>query len=315
MRRRALLGTLLAAPALAQEAWPSRPLRLVLGFPPGTAADLTARIATPLLAERLGQPLVIENRPGAGSGIAAEAVMRAAPDGYTLLLASAANVIGQLMQPNVAYDLRRDFAPVGTLTDLPNLLVVHPSLGVRDVAGLIAHAKARPEQVFYGSSGIATAPHLSGELFNQLAGTRMVHVPYPGSGQAMTDLISGRVQVMFAPAPTARLHVEAGKVVALATSGARRTDLAPGLPTVAEAGVPGFDTSIWFGLVAPAATPAPVLAKLAEATAAVTADAGVRARCREQGMDPLALGPAAFRALIGAELTKWAAVVRTAGAG
>ena len=315
LTRRAL-AALLATPALAraQEAFPSRPLRLVVGFPPGTAADLTARLSVPMLSERLGQSIIIENRPGAGSGIAAEAVMRAAPDGYTLLLASAANVIGQLMQPNAAYDMKRDFAPIATLTDLPNILVAHPSLGVRSVRELIAHAKARPDQVFYGSSGIATAPHLSGELFNQMASVRMVHVPYAGSAQAMTDLLEGRVQVMFSPAPTARPHIESGKLLALATSGAERTQLAPGLPTVAESGLPGFDTSIWFGLMAPAATPAPILHRLAEATAAVTAAPAIQARFRDQGMDPLPKGPAAFAALVAAELTKWAAVVAAAGA-
>ncbi len=314
--RRALGALLLAAPALAraQETFPTRPLRLVLGFPPGTAADLTARLSAPLLSEQLGQPIVIENRPGAGSGIAAEAVMRAAPDGYTLLLASAANVIGQLMQPGATYDMKRDFAPIATLTNLPNILVVHPSLGVHSVRELIAYARARPDQVFYGSSGIATAPHLSGELFNQMAGVRLVHVPYAGSGQAMTDLLEGRVQVMFSPAPTARPHIESGRLVALATSGAERTPLAPGLPTVAESGLPGFDTSIWFGLMAPAATPAPVLQRLAEAAAAVTAAPAVQARFREQGMDPRALGPAGFAALVASELTKWAAVVAAAGA-
>ena len=313
---RRALALLLATPALAraQEAYPNRPLRLVVGFPPGTAADLTARLSVPMLSEQLGQPIVIENRPGAGSGIAAEAVTRAAPDGYTLLLASAANVIGQLMQPNATYDMKRDFAPIATLTDLPNILVVHPSLGVHSVRELIAHAKARPDQVFYGSSGIATAPHLSGELFNQMAGVRMVHVPYAGSGQAMTDLLEGRVQAMFSPAPTARPQIESGKLLALATSGAERTQLFPGLPTVAESGLPGFDTSIWFGLMAPAATPAPVLRRLAEATAAVTATPAIRARFHEQGMDPLAKGPAEFAALVAAELTKWAAVVAAAGA-
>ncbi|MBL6457688.1 tripartite tricarboxylate transporter substrate binding protein [Belnapia sp. T6] len=301
--------------AQAQEIWPSRPIRLLVGFPPGAAADLTARLAAPLISDRLGQTIIVENRPGAGSSLAAEVVARAAPDGYTLFLASAANVTGQLMQPSPGVDLRRDFAAIATLTELPNILVVHPSLGVHSVAELIAYAKARSDQVFYGSTGIGTVPHLSGQLFAQLAGANLVHVPYPGSAQAMTDLVSGRVQMMFAPASTARPQMEAGKVVALATSGAHRTELAPGLPTVAESGLGGFDTSIWFGLVAPVRTPSSFIDRLAAATAAATDSAGLRARCQDQGMDVLSSDPVQFAALIQREFEKWAEVVRTIGSG
>ncbi len=313
MKRRALLAAALATPAIAppawaQEAWPTRPLKMVLGFPPGTVADIVARLVAQPLSAALGQPIIVENRPGAGSNIGAEAVARATPDGYTLFLATNANAIAQATQPNLGFDLRRSFAPVALVADVPNLLVVHPSLGVRTTAALIAHAKANPDKVFYGSSGIGTVPHLSGELFNQQAGTRLVHVPYAGSGQAMTDLIAGRVQVVFAPVATALPQVEAGKVIALATSGAGPTTLAPSLPTVA-ATLPGFETSIWLGLLAPVGTPAPVLARLAQAAAGLD----LTARFREQGIDPRPLAPVPFASLIAAEIEKWTAVVRTAG--
>ncbi len=315
LTRRGLVAGALLAPAVArgQEAFPRGPLKLVVGFPPGTAADIVARLVAPGLGAALGQPVVVENRPGAGSSIAAEAVARAAPDGHTLFLVTNANAIAQATQPALGFDLRRGFAPVGLLADVPNLLVVHPSLGVRSVAEFIAYAKARPEQVFYGSSGIATVPHLSGELFNQQAGVKLVHVPYAGSGQAMTDLIAGRVQVVFAPVSTALPQVEAGKVVALAATSARRSALVPSLPTVAEAGLAGYETSIWLGLLAPAGTPAAVLGKLAEAAAATSAAVDLASRFREQGIDLRPLAPAPFAALIAAEVEKWAGVVRAAG--
>jgi len=241
----------LEATAAAEGDYPSRPVRIVVGFGPGSAADLTARVVAQRLSRTMGQQFVVENKPGGGSTVAADQVVRGAKDGYTLFMGTVANVINGVMQPNLAFDFSRDLAPIVYATSSPNILVVHPSTGVKDVKELIGLLKAKPEQVFYGSSGVGTSPHLSGELFNMMAGTKMVHVPYSGSAQAVTDLLAGRTQVMFSPASTVLQYVESGQLKALASSERTRASAAPDLPTVAEAGLPGFDTSVWFGSWAP----------------------------------------------------------------
>ncbi|UPY37553.1 tripartite tricarboxylate transporter substrate binding protein [Sediminicoccus sp. KRV36] len=310
-RRLALAAALLPGLAQAQE-YPARAPRLLIGFPPGSAADVAARLIAPPLGVALGQNLIIENRPGAGSNIATEQAARAAPDGYTLLLGSVANTINASLQRDLPFDFARDLAPVAPFVSIPNLLVVHPSVPATNVAELIALARAG--QLFFASSGIGTAPHLSGELFNLMTGTRMTHVPYPGSAQAVTDLLAGRVCVMFSPASTVLQHVRAGRLRGLASTGATRTAAAPELPTMIEAGLAGFLSAVWFGLMAPGATPAPIITRLAEAVRIALNTGETRAQLIAQGFDVLDGGPADLARLIAEETTKWARVVEASGA-
>jgi tripartite-type tricarboxylate transporter receptor subunit TctC len=314
IRLAAIVALCASAAGWAQVAYPSKPVKLVVGFPPGSAADVVARIVAARMGDGLGQPFVVENRPGAGSNIAAESVVRAPADGYTLLLGTIANTINASLSKNLGFDFARDLAPVATLASVPNLLVVHPALGVGSVQELVAAAKIKPGAIMYGSSGNGTGPHLSGELFNLMTGIRLVHVPYKGSPQAMTDLLAGRVQVMFAPASTALPHIKAGSLRALASSGAQRSGVAPDLPTIVESGLPGFDTSLWFGLLAPASTPRNIVERLNREAARVLADTGVRNQLAAQGIDPLGGTPEQFAVYIGEETAKWARVVQASGA-
>jgi tripartite-type tricarboxylate transporter receptor subunit TctC len=305
---------LCAAGAARPQEYPAKPVKLLVGFPPASAADVVARIVAPRLGEGLGQPVVAENRPGAGSSIAAEAVVRAPADGYTLLMGSVANAINATLNKDLTFDFARELAPVAGIATLPNLLVVHPSLPVRSVRELIAAAKANPGAILYGSSGSGTSPHLSGELFNLAAGTKLVHIPYKGSPQAVTDLLAGRVQVMFSPVSTVLAHIKAGKLRALASTGLERTAAAPELPTISESGLPGFETSIWFGIFAPAATPRPIVERLARETARVAGAPEVRSQLAAQGVDPMPKTPAQLREYLREEIDKWAQVVRASGA-
>lgn len=305
-RRLTLAAALLPGLARAQE-FPARAPRLLIGFPPGSAADVASRVIMPPFGQALGQNIIIENRPGAGSNIATEQAARAAPDGYTLFLSSVANTINASLQRDLPFDFARDLAPVAPLVSIPNLLVVHPSVPANSVAELIALARAG--QLFFGSSGIGTAPHLSGEMFNLMTGTRMTHVPYPGSAQAVTDLLAGRVGVMFSPASTVIQHIRAGRLRGLASTGATRTAAAPELPTMIEAGLAGFQSAVWFGLMAPTATPAPIVARLADAVRLALNTGETRAQLTAQGFDVLAGGPAEMARLISEETTKWARVV------
>ena len=310
----AIIALCASTGSLAQGSYPAKPVKMVVGFPPGSAADIVARIVAARMGEGLAQPFVVENRPGAGSNIAAESVVRAPADGYTLLLGTIANTINSSLSKNLSFDFARDLAPVAALTSVPNLLVVHPALGVRSVQELIAAAKAKPGGILYGSSGNGTGPHLSGELFNLMTGVKLVHVPYKGSPQAMTDLLAGRVQLMFAPASTALPHIKAGTLVALASSGAERAGIAPDLPTIAESGLPGFDTSLWFGVLAPAATPREIVGRLNREIARVLAVPEVRSQLAAQGIDTLGGTPEQFAATIREETAKWARVVQASGA-
>ena len=298
----------------AAAAYPTKAIKLLIGFPPGSAADVVARLVTPRLGEGLGQPVVAENRPGAGSSIAAEATVRAPADGYTLFMGSVANAINASLNKDITFDFAKDLAAVAGLATLPNILVVHPSLPARSVAELVAAAKANPGAILYGSSGNGTSPHLSGELFNLMADVKLVHIPYKGSPQAVTDLLAGRVQVMFSPASTVLAHIKAGKLRALASTGAQRTAAAPDLPTVSEAGLPGFETSIWFGLFAPAATPRDVIERLARETARVIGAPDLRAQFAAQGIDPLQKTPEQLGDYVREETDKWGQVVRNSGA-
>jgi tripartite-type tricarboxylate transporter receptor subunit TctC len=307
------LITGLAATAAAEGDYPSRPVRIVVGFGPGSAADLTARVVAQRLSRTMGQQFIVENKPGGGSTVAAEQVVRGPKDGYTLFMGTVANVINGVMQPNLAFDFAKDFAPIVYTTSSPNVLVVHPSTGVNNVKELIALLKAKPEQVFYGSSGVGTSPHLSGELFNMMAGTKMVHVPYSGSAQAVTDLLAGRTQVMFSPASTVLQYVESGQLKALASSEATRASAAPDLPTVAEAGLPGFDTSVWFGFMGPMGLSQEVIEKLSRAIGEALGNDEVTKPLRAAGLDIKGGTPEAFGAFIASETTKWNGVVTAAG--
>lgn len=310
----AVAGVLFPALSHAQQPWPSRPVRMVVGFPPGSAADVVARLAAPRIAEGLGQQLIVDNRAGASSNIGTEAVVRAAPDGYTILLSSVANTINASLVKGLAFDFLKDLAPVAGLATSPNLLVAHPSLNVKSVQELIAAAKSKPEGVLYGSSGNGTSPHLSGELFNLMAGTKLVHVPYKGSPAAVTDLLAGRVLVMFSPISSVLQHVKAGSVRALASTGAQRAGAAPDLPTVAEAGLPGYETSLWFGLHAPAALPREIVERLNREAARALGNTELRAQLAAQGFDPMAGSAAQFGTYVRQDTEKWAKVVQASGA-
>jgi tripartite-type tricarboxylate transporter receptor subunit TctC len=308
-----ILNLVLPAASFAQSGYPSHPVRIVVGFGPGSAADLSARVVAQRLSKTMGQQFIVENKPGGGSTVAAEQVARGPKDGYTLFMGTVANVINGVLDPKLPFDFSRDFAPIVYTTSSPNILVVHPSTGVKDVKGLIALLKAKPEQVFYGSSGVGTSPHLSGELFNMMAGTRMVHVPYSGSAQAVTDLLAGRTQVMFSPASTVLQYVESGQLIALASSESIRASAVPNLPTVAESGLPGFDTSVWFGVMGPSGLPGEIVEKLSSAINEALRDDAVVKPLHTAGLDIKGGTPEQFGAFIDGETRKWNDVVTAAG--
>jgi tripartite-type tricarboxylate transporter receptor subunit TctC len=299
--------------ARAQSDYPSRPVHLVLGFPPGSAADISGRVLGNGMGKILGQQFVVENKPGAGSSLAADYVSHAAKDGYTLLIGTSANLTNAVISPNLGFDFVKDFAPIALATTAPIILVVHPSLGVNSVQELIALAKDKPGQINYASTGVGAAPHLSGELFNARAGIKTVHVPYQGSPQAVTDLLAGRVSMMFSPASAVIAHVKAGKLTALASAATRRPSIAPDLPTMAEAGVPDFDTGIWFGLMAPIGTPKPIIDKLAATVSEALKSDEVTASFKAQGFDKLGGGPEEFARTIATDVERWTIAARAAG--
>lgn len=305
----ALIGFGLSA-VQAQD-YPSRPIRLVVGFGPGAGADVSARILAADMSKALGQQIVVENRPGAGSNIAAELVVRAPKDGYTLLMGTVANVINGAIKP-LSFDFAKDLAPIILATEAPNILVVNPSVGAGTVPALIALAKAKPGELTFGSAGVGTSPHVSGELFNVMAGVKTVHVPYQGSAQAMTDLLGGRISLMFSPASTAVPHIRSGAIRALASTTLKRPAIAPDLPTMDEAGLPGFETAIWFGLNAPAATPGDIIEKLARTANAALKAPDVASALQAQGLEPAGGTPEDYARYIASETRKWSAVAKAA---
>jgi tripartite-type tricarboxylate transporter receptor subunit TctC len=308
----ALVGAVIPT-AVAQTDYPNRPIRLVIGFTPGSAADITSRVLGQRMGQTLGQQIVVESKPGAGSSLGAETVARAPKDGYTLFLLSSANIANAAINPNLSFDVAKDFAPIALVDTAAVILVVPPSTGVKTVPELIDLAKSKPGQLLYASTGVGGAPHLSGELFSMRTGVKLTHVPYQGSPQAATDLLAGRVAMMFSPASAVVSQVEAGALRALASAAAKRPGILPDVPTMAEAGVPDFDTSIWFGLVAPAGTPRPVIDKLAGAVREAMATSEVVAALRPQGMDPLSGGPDEFGRHIASEVKRWGEVAQAAG--
>jgi len=302
-----------ASAARAQSDYPNRPIRFVVGFIPGSSADITARVLGNRMSQILGQQIVVEGKPGAGSNLAAEYVARAPKDGYTLFVLSSANLTNAAINPNLPFDIVKDFAPIALINSVAVILVVHPSVGAGSVQELIALAKSKPGELLYASTGVGTAPHLSGELLSMRAGVKLVHVPYQGSPQAATDLIAGRVSMMFSPASAVVSQVEAGTLKVLASAAGKRPGILPNVPTMAEAGMPDFDTSIWFGLVAPAGTPRPVIDKLAGAVREAVASNEVVTAWRPQGIDPLAGGPEDFARHIASESKRWSEVAAAAG--
>jgi tripartite-type tricarboxylate transporter receptor subunit TctC len=302
-----------AARAAGAQAYPTRPVKLIVGFGPASAADVTARILAQRLDQIVGQQFVVENRPGAASSIGAEYVVRAPKDGYTVLLATVANAVNVTLSHDLNFDFAKDLAPIALVATLPNVLVVHPSLRVKSVQELVALAKSKPGQLSFGSSGVGTSTHLAAELFNMMAGVKIVHIPYQGSPQAVTDLLAGRVGVMFSPISTALPHVADGKLVALATTQLKRASAAPDLPTMAELGFKDFDCGIWFGLMGPAGTPPEIIKTLNRAANDALAADEVRTALRAQGIDALGGSPEQFANYIGTEIKKWAEVAAAAG--
>jgi tripartite-type tricarboxylate transporter receptor subunit TctC len=309
----AALALASGATVLAQE-YPAKPIRVVVPFPPGGGTDLMARTVMQKLGESLGATMVIDNRGGAGGSIGSELVAKSPADGYTVLIVSGAHAINPSLYPKLSYDSVRDFAPVTMFTSGPGLLVVHPSVPAKTVKEFIALAKSRPGQLNYASAGIGTPPHLAGELFKTMAGVELVHVPYKGNGPAYTDLIGGHVSVMFPTIPTAIPHVRAGKLRALAVTTRSRTPIAPELPPISESGVPGYDVSSWYGLLAPAGTPAAVVSRLQREIAKVLRSPDVGEKLTAQGLDLVGSTPDAFAAVIKSEIMKWAKVVKASGA-
>ena len=299
--------------AWAQGGYPSRPVKVVVGFTAGSVTDVAARAVAEALSHRLGQPFIVDNRPGAASNIAAKAVTTSPADGYTLFVGTVANTINAAFPNATPPDLAKDFVPVTMIGSVPNILVVNPSLGVASVDQLIRAAKAKPGQIAFASSGNGTSPHLSGELFSSMAGIKMLHVPYRGSTPAVTDLLGGQVQVMFSPASTVLPHIRAGKLKALATTGAKRTAIAPDLPTVEELGLKGFETSVWFGFLLPVGTPPDVVAKLQTATQAALDQPDVQNLFRAQGIEVVKSTSDEFARYIRSETSKWAKVIQAAG--
>ena len=302
------------APLYAQQAYPAKPIRLILPFPPGGSTDIVARLIGQKLTESWGQPVLIENRPGAGGNIAAETAARAAPDGYTLFQVNVANAIGATLYPKLSYDLITSFAPVIQLATTPYVLLAHPTVPAKNTAELIALAKARPGQLNYASAGGGSATHLSGELLKSMAGVNIVHVPYKGTGPAVTALLSGEVDLYFATVPAALPLVEAKKLRALGVTSARRSPLMRDVPAIAEAGLKGYETSTWHGILAPAATPADIVVKLNAEIARTLAQPAVRERLVGQGLDPVGGTPEQFGAYLKTEISKWAVVVKASGA-
>ena len=311
----ALLAAAVAAPRIAQaaDAWPAKPIQLLIPYPPGGSADLLARPLGAKLQERLGQPIVLDYRPGAGGTIASQTLARSKPDGYTLIMVLAAHAINPSLYPKLPYDTRKDFAPVSLVANLPLILASSQSLQARNVAELIAQAKATPGKITFGSAGNGNTGHLAGELFDSMTGVKMTHVPYKGSAQVVNAMLAGDIQLTFDSISTSMPQIRAGKMRALAVTSAKRAAMAPDVPTLAEAGVPGFDINGWYAILAPAGTPRDIVDKLSSEIAAVLAQPDLRAQIAANGYEPVGSTPSALGAHIEAELVRWNKVVTGAG--
>ena len=312
MKFAAVLACGLLLQSASAQSYPAKPVRLIAASSPGSAVDIVARIVAQKLTEQLGQQLIVDNRAGAGGNLGAEIAAKAAPDGYTLFMGTPAHAINTGLYRKLNYDLTRDFAPVSLVTTGQYVIIVHPSLPAKSVTELIALARARPGQLNYASAGSGNATHLAGELFKSLARVNLVHVPYKGTGPALTDLIGGQVQLMFCNLTAALPQVKSGRLRALAVTGAKRTATVPELPTVIEAGLPGYVVTSWFGVLAPAATPRDVIVRLNSELAQAMRSPDMRERLAGEGAEPTSSTPEQFAAFIKTEIAQWTKVVRDA---
>ena len=307
------LASLVCATAVAQTTYPARPVRFIVPSAAGGGTDIIARAISLKLAESLGQPFVVENRPGAGQMIGIELAAKSPADGYTILMAASTLAINPIMYMKVPYDPQRDFAPITQAATLANVIVVHPSLPVKSIAELIAYAKQRPGQLNFASAGIGTSPQMSIELLKSMAGIDMVHIPYKGTAPGVVDLLAGQVLVMAPNLLTALPHIKAGKLRALAVTSVRRSEGLPDVPTVAESGLAGYDSTQWYGVLAPAGTPKEIVARLHEAIVHALRDPEVGKRLAADGAEAVGSGPEEFAAFIKSETEKWARVATAAG--
>lgn len=306
--------TMTLAPITASaQPFPSRPVRLVVPYPPGGANDNVARLLAPKMAEQLGHNVVVDNRGGGNTIIGSELVAKAVPDGHTLLIIAAGHAINPSLYPKLPYDTARDFVPVALVGDGAYVLVANPALGVSSVAELIAAAKAKPGQIAYASSSTGNLTHLAAEVFNSMAGTKMLHVPYKGGNPAMVDVLGGRVSIFFSTVAVARPHLQSGKIKGLGVTTARRSAALPNVPTIAEAGLPGYEVSGWYGLVAPSRAPRAVIARLHSVVQSVTRERDVKEKLLGVGVDVVESTPAEFGRRIDSELAKWEKIVKPLG--
>jgi tripartite-type tricarboxylate transporter receptor subunit TctC len=304
---------LLAAHTVLAQSYPARPIRLVVPYPPGGPTDFVGRTIGQKVSQSLGQQIVVDNRPGAGTIIGSEVVARAAPDGYTLLFGTGGGTfLAPLMLPKVPYDPQRDFAPVAMLVMSPQVLVAHPSVAATTVPELIALAKSKPGALNFASVGNGTSPHLGGELLQSLARIKLVHVPYKGTAPAMTDLISGQVHLMFTSMPTVLAHIKSGRLRLLATGGTKRSAVIPDTPTLADT-VPGFELVTWYGIFAPARTPGDIVKRLNSVIGAALSDSDVRERLASQGLEPTPMTPEEVRRYTEQDVNRWARLIKAAG--
>ena len=308
----AVAGLLAPLPAGAQS-YPARPIRLLVGFPPGGAADIVARIIAKKVGENVREQLVVDNRAGAGSVIATEITARAVADGYTLLMTASTIAANVGLKKQLPYDPVTDFTPVMLVASTPNVLVAHPSVPARSVAELVELARAKPGQLNFSSGGIGTLSHLSGELLNMMANIQLTHVAYKGASPALTDVMSGQMQLLFTALPSALTQIKAGRVIAIAVTSARRSPAAPEIPTVAQSGVAGYDATNWYGVLAPAATPMTIVVKLNSEMARALRNEEVIDALTRQGIDVLGSTPQEFARHLKSEIAKWTKVIRAAG--
>jgi len=299
--------------AAGQDAWPSKPVRLILPFPPGGGTDILGRLIATQLSARLGQPVVAENRGGAGGNVGAEAAAKSAPDGYTIVLVAPSLAISPSLYSKLNYDPVRDFAPISLVATVPNVMITHPSLPVATLADFIRLAKSKPGEMNFGSGGSGTSNHLAGELFNIVAGVKLVHVPYKGVNLAMKDLLSGQVQFVVIGIPAAAPHIKAGRLRALALIAPSRAAALPDVPTVAEAGLPKFEVTTWYGILAPAGTPRPIVMRLNAEIVRIMHAPEMTQRLAGMATDPVTSTPEEFAAYIQREIAKWGGVIRQAG--
>ena len=309
-----MLGMILIGAAQAQTAWPTKPIRIIVGFAAGGSTDVTARIIAQALSDRLGQPVLIENRAGAGGNIGAEAAAKADPDGYTLLMATSSTFAANpALYKSLPFDVQADFAPITVTAFIPNLLVINPSVPAKNLAEFVAYAKANPGKLNYGSAGNGTSQHISGALFNAQASIETMHVAYRGGALAVNDLLGGQIQVLFAPLVEVVQQVRAEKLRALAITTAKRSPLLPDVPTVAET-LPGYEVTLWNALLAPAKTPPEIIDRINRAAVDALRSEEVKAKLAEQGSEPVGNSPAEFKAFIASELIKWKKLVEISGA-